>query len=125
MKSRWESPAVASRPVGGDFSDLFSPACAGHCRRGVVHPSDLSASTSLCPFAPRTLLRFPATMDTLTSARRANPSLPVQISLLHGSGRCHRSVSNHPTGPRHGFDTLPLSLMGGSRFTGTPSFTFP
>jgi hypothetical protein len=44
-----------------------------HCRRGCFREFGHPASTFLRPFAPRTLLRFNATMNALTPVRSALP----------------------------------------------------
>jgi hypothetical protein len=54
-------------PAGSHLSGLRSP--CGHWRRLFFLRSVLHASTSLPPFAPRPLRRFPAPMAALTPAR--------------------------------------------------------
>ena len=60
------------RPAAANFSRLLSP--LGHSRGWSFHRSVLHASTFLPPFAPRTLLRFQATMRALTPARLSRPN---------------------------------------------------
>jgi hypothetical protein len=60
------APQVVLKPEGVSFSTRFSLAALSGRLRSQSAP--YGSSTSLHPFAPRTLLRFTATTDALTSA---------------------------------------------------------
>jgi hypothetical protein len=71
------------------------------------------ASTALHPLAPRELLRFDATMDALTPARR--PLLAVaagQVSSIHVPCLRDHSDSNHLMRSRIAFNSVAFSASG-------------
>lgn len=101
---RWFRPFPAF--PGSGFSGLFRRIC--HWRRSVLHLYVLHSSTSLPPFAPRQLRRFPATMEALTPAQLTPPCRsPWLICVALRPFR-----RQPPFAPCHRFCTLPLSLAG-------------
>ncbi len=71
-------------------------AVAGTPARSAFALCSVTPSAFLRPFAPRTLLRFLATMDALTPARCGLRHAPAgQVSLVHYTQTSERSVAKH------------------------------
>jgi hypothetical protein len=77
---RWFDP----RPTGADLSALRS--LHGHWRRWAFLGCVAHAVTSLRPFAPRPLRRFPATMTALTPGPRGS-SAPLSMNTARSRPR--------------------------------------